>query len=801
MKVTLNWIKEFLEVDDLDPVKISELLTMSGTEVKRIDHAGNKYKNIVIGKVNSFRPHPNADKLSLCKVDVGTGILGIVCGADNFKEGDRVPVALAGAQVGDLKIKKSKIRGEISEGMMCSGMELGLSSDADGIMILDDSFETGMEFRESAGLNDIVFELEITPNRPDCLSIIGIAREISALIDVPLIIPEYDLEGKINIDGDFIIEIEDHRSCPRYSAKVFNNIPDIPSPLWLKNRLALCDVRSVDLIVDLTNYVMLETGQPMHAFDKDLLHSNKIIVRNAGKNEEIQTIDDNTWKLDKDDLVIADEKGAVAIAGIMGGKKTEINPGTRNVLLESANFFGPSIMRTSKKIGLRSEASNRFEKKIDPMGTTTGIQRFSFLLSKIAKCGITDKIYDNFDETRRERKIILDPERVRKVLGKKIDPGTVSSILSKLKIKNSVKGGSLEAIVPSFRYEDLERDIDLIEEVARIYGYNNFDSIPTKTLGKRGKYNFYQQTARDIKQALSDIGLHEVINYSFISRREMEELSLEKDEDYKNIVKILNPINEDYKILRPSLFPSMIKTIKSNINYNWEDIKIFEVSKIFKNNKNEKLPFEINTLGIMLTGSADIGGWNTEQRNFDFYDLKGILEYLCSRFYTGYDLKIIEKEYGFFHPRISGRININGQNIGIIGKLNPVIAEEIDLKQDVYYLEMDLDLFINGIEGFKKFGIISQFPSIDMDIAIVVDEAVKSEDIIEEIKKNGSGILKNIRLFDIYSGKQIEANKKSMAYSLRFRDDSRTLKDNEIQVIINRILEGLGKRFNAKIRD
>ncbi len=801
MKVTLNWIKEFLEVDVLDPIKISELLTMSGTEVKRIDYIGNKYKNIVIGKVVSFRPHPNADKLSLCKVDVGTGILGIVCGADNFKEGDTVPVALAGAQIGDLKIKKSKIRGEVSEGMMCSEMELGLSSDAEGIMILDGGFETGKEFGESAGLNDIVFEREITPKRPDGLSVIGIAREGSALIDVPLTIPEYSLEGRLNVDKDFIIEIEDHRSCPRYSAKVFKNIPDIPSPLWLKNRLALCDVRSIDLIVDLTNYVMLETGQPMHAFDKDLLHSNKIIVRNARENEEIQTIDDNTWKLNKDDLVIADEKGAVAIAGIMGGKKTEINPGSRDVLLESANFFGPSVMRTSKKIGLRSEASNRFEKKIDPLITTDGIQRFSFLLNKIAQYEAPDIIYDNFNETRRERKIILNPERIKKVLGKEIDSGTVSGILSKLKIKTSKKGRSLESIVPSFRYEDLERDIDLIEEVARIYGYNNFDSIPTETLGKMGKYNFYQQTIREIKQALIDIGLSEVINYSFISRREMEDLSLEKDEDYKNIVEILNPINEDFKILRPSLLPSMIKTAKSNINHNWEDIKIFELSKIFKNNKNEKLPFEINTLGIMLTGSADIGSWNTEQRNFDFYDLKGILEYLCLRFYSGHDLKIVEKEYGFFHPRISGRININGQNIGIIGKLNPVIAEEIDLKQDVYYLEMDLDLFVGSIKGFKKFDTISQFPSIDMDLAIVVDESVKSGDIVDEIKKNGSEILRDIRLFDIHTGKQIEANKKSMAYSLRFRDDSRTLKDNEIQIIINRILEGLGKRFDAKIRD
>lgn len=801
MKITLNWIKEFLDVDELDPEEISGLLTMSGTEVVKIDYIGSKFKNIVIGKIVSFKPHPNADKLSLCKVDIGKEILNIVCGADNFKENDKVPVATVGTQIGDIKIKKSKIRGEVSEGMMCSEVELGISPDAEGIMILDSSLETGNDFGESTGLNDIVFELEITPNRPDCLSIIGIAREISALKDIPLLIPEYDLKGKLNTDKDFSIEIEDYGSCPRYSAKVFSGIPSMPTPLWMKNRLALCDVRSVDLIVDLTNYVMLETGQPMHAFDKDLLHSDKIIIRNAVKDEKIRTIDDNIWKLDKEDLVIADEGGVVAIAGIMGGKKTEINPGTRNVLLESANFFGPSIMKTSKKIGLRSEASNRFEKKIDPELTVLGIQRFSYLLSEITKYDGGDMIYDNFNKTTRERKIILDPERISNVMGKKIDAGVIAGILSKLKIKTSKKGGLLESIVPSFRYEDLERDIDLIEEVARIYGFNNFDPIPTRSLGKRGKYTFYQQTIRGIRQALSGAGLDEVINYSFISKKEMEELSLEKEEEYKDTVELINPINEDFKILRPSLLPSMLKTAVDNINRSLTNIKIFEMSKVFKDNKDEKLPFEINTLGILLTGSAAEKSWNSEQRDFDFYDLKGYLEYLCSNFYPSYNLKIIEKQYKFFHPRISGRINLNNNNIGILGKLNPVIAEEIDLKQDVYYMEINLDLFVNSIKGFKKFNAISQFPSVDMDLAIVVDETVKSEDIFAEIKKQGTRILKDIHLFDIYRGEQIETNKKSMAFALSFREDERTLKDSEVQIIMGRILEGLAKRFNAKIRD
>jgi len=334
LKVTLNWIGEFLSAERLEPENIASALTMSGTEVKKVEYIGDKYKDIVIGRVVDFSPHPDSDKLSLCEVDIGSSKLSIVCGAKNFKKEDRVAVALPGAKVKDITIRKNKIRGQISEGMMCSEMELGLSSELEGIMILDNSCEVGDSFSKSVGLDDVVLELEITPNRPDCLSVIGIAREISALIGAELITGEYDFQKRLNIDSKFKIEIDDYNLCPRYSAKLFRNIPNIQSPQWLKNRLILCDVRPIDLIVDLTNYVMLETGQPLHAFDKDMLYSNKIIVRRAGKGENIKTIDDSIRILDDDALVIADEDKAVAIAGIMGGKDTEISENTKNVLLE-----------------------------------------------------------------------------------------------------------------------------------------------------------------------------------------------------------------------------------------------------------------------------------------------------------------------------------------------------------------------------------------------------------------------------------------------------------------------------------
>ncbi len=801
MKVTLNWISEFLDANSLEPEDIANALTMSGTEVKKIEYVGGKYKDIIVGKIVDFSPHPGADKLSLCKVDIGSSKLSIVCGAKNFKKEDRVAVALPGAKIKDTTIRKSKIRDQVSEGMMCSEMELGLSSESEGIMILGNECKVGDSFSKSVGLDDIVLELEITPNRPDCLSVIGIAREISALTGVKLIIPGYDSQKKSKKDSAFDIEIKDYNLCPRYSARIFRNIPDAESPQWLKNRLVLCDVRPVDLIVDLTNYVMLETGQPLHAFDKDRLYSDKIIVRRAIKREKIRTIDDSVRILGEDALVIADEEKAVAIAGIMGGKDTEINQDTKNVLLESANFYGPSIMRTSKKIGLRSEASNRFEKKIDPILTVFAIKRFEDLLKKVAGFRAEGCIYDNYREADRERKINLRIGRVGQILGKDIDKKLISDIFTGLKINNRVKDNIIEVTIPSFRYEDLEREIDLIEEVARIYGYDKLDSIPTAASDRRGKYSPYQKVIRDIRQALCDIGLNEVINYSFTNTETLERLKLNLEEEYKDSVEILNPINEDFKLLRTTLLTALMKNVKDNINHNIKDIGIFEISKIFRKKSSGKLPFEVNMLGVILTGKVLQKGWNERERAFDFYDLKGILEFICGKYYPYGSLKIEEGKYGFFHPGISGNISIDGKNMGIIGMIHPLIIEETEIDQKVYYMELDMDEFINNIKEIIEYKSIPVFPSIGIDLAIVVDDKIKNKEIIDEIKESGTELLKKVKLFDIYRGEQIDKNKKSMAYSLSFRDNSRTLKDTEVEIIVNRILENLGKKFNAKIRE
>lgn len=804
MKVTLNWLKEFLSLENIDPEEIKDLLTMSGTEVKKIEYTGAKYNNIVTGQILNFEQHPDADKLTVCKVDVGSEVLNIVCGAKNFKANDKVAVAVVGAVTAQgNSISRSKLRGIVSEGMMCSEYELGLSESSEGIMILDDNTQIGGSFAQVIGLDDVVFELEITPNRPDCLSVAGIAREISALLKIPFKPLTYDFEKEININKDFEIEIKDSALCRRYSAKVFTGIDNTMTPEWMKNRLILCDYRPISLLVDLTNYVMHETGQPLHAFDKDLLYSDKIIVRVAVKGETIRSIDDNLRNLEEGMLVIADEEKSVAIAGVMGGKDTEINDSTVNVLLESANFFGPSIMKTSAQLGLRSEASNRFEKKIDPHLTVIAIKRFEELLSSISGINAGAAIYDNYAETKRTRQIGLRLDRVKNILGKEIPAREICDILSLLGLDNRliIADNTITVDVPSPRFEDIEREIDIIEEIARIYGFNRFDSKPPFSYIHRGRYTSAQKTLKIMANALCNVGLNEVINYTFVSEEWIKRLRLDVQDDYKSAVKILNPINEDFAYLRTSSLPLMVKNVLNNINHGIKDIAIFEITKVFKDTGEGKLPEEKTVLGVMLSGRETLKCWDSIEKSYDYYSLKKILEQIFSLFYKDSKLELVQKEYGFFHPVISTDILINKVKMGIAGKIHPSIVEDLDILQDIFYLELDLDSFISKTKYTRDFLAIPAFPSMEIDIAVVADESVSSCDVESEIRKTGTRILKGVRLFDIYRGRQILEGKKSMAYSLTFQDDARTLKDTEVEIIKKRILESLALRFGASLRE
>jgi phenylalanyl-tRNA synthetase beta chain len=804
LKVTLNWLKEFLDVESMDPEEVKDLLTMSGTEVKKVEYTGSKYNNIITGRILMFEQHPDADKLTVCKVDIGSEVLNIVCGAKNFKTNDKVAVAVIGAVTAQgMSIARSKLRGIVSEGMMCSEYELGLSESSEGIMILDENTRIGESFARVIGLDDVVFELEITPNRPDCLSVAGVAREISTLLKIPFKPFKYDFEKEINANRDFEIEIRDYALCSRYSAKVFTGINNTLTPEWMKNRLILCDYRPVSLLVDLTNYVMHETGQPLHAFDKDLLYSDKIIVRPSAKGETIRSIDDNLRNLEEGMLVIADGQKPVAIAGVMGGKDTEINDATVNVLLESANFFGPSIMKTSAQLGLRSEASNRFEKKLDPNLTVIAIKRFEELLQSISGISADTVIYDNYAEAKRTRQIKLRIDRVTNILGKEIPAREICDILSLLGLGSRliVDDNTITVDVPSIRFEDLEREIDLIEEIARIYGFNRFDSKPPFSYIHRGKYTSAQKTVKILANSLCSIGLNEAINYTFVSEEWIKRLKLDREDDYKSAVRILNPINEDFAYIRSSALPLLVKNVLNNINHGIKDVAIFEITKVFRDIGEDRLPEEKTVLGVMLSGRETLKCWDSIEKSYDYYSLKKILEHIFNIFYKDSSLSLVQKEYAFFHPVISTDILINKTKMGVAGKIHPSIVDSLDILQDIFYFELDLDSFISKIKYSKDFSAIPAFPSIEIDIAVVADESVASFDVENEIRKTGTRILKSVRLFDIYRGRQIQEGKKSMAYSLTFQDDARTLKDTEVEIIKKRILENLALRFGASLRE
>ncbi|MDD3520092.1 MAG: phenylalanine--tRNA ligase subunit beta [Actinomycetota bacterium] len=804
MKITYNWLKEFIEnLENISPAEIAEKLTMSGTEVKKVYYLGENFKNLIIGRILSYEKHPNADKLSLCNVDIGKNLLNIVCGAKNFKDNDIVVVALEGAKIQDFVIKKSKIRGIFSEGMMCSEKELGISDESDGIMILNDSFKIGEDFASQAGLDDWVFELEITPNRPDCLSVAGIAREISALTGLKLKKQDYVSRYIVNKDEKLIIDIRDYDLCPRYSAKIFksNDYPD--TPLWMKNRLMQCDIRSVGLLVDLTNYVMLESGQPLHAFDLNKLYSRKIIIRKAKKEEKLLLIDGSEKILDENDLVIADEKGPVALAGIMGGKDTEINEETKEILLESANFNGVSIMKTSKKMGFRSEASNRFEKKLDPENTINAIGRFEELLCKICNIKSENTFYDNYLNAKRRRSIDLRVKRLNDFLGTGITAEKISEILNLLGFENNMGKEIITVEVPSFRFEDIEREVDLIEEVARIYGFDNIPVQTPRTVAKQGRYTDEQKLVRKIRNILNGMGLNEVINYSFIGKKDLLMFYLDKENDYKDYVKIINPLNEDFEIMRTSLIQSLVRNAKDNIFKKLNNIAIFEISKVFKSVKidEKKKSIEKNTLGILLSGKSSLKSWDMQEKYFDYFDIKGLAESLLDIFYERNDFLVREHEYCFFHPSISGDIMLKNKKLGVIGKLHPKIINTLDIKQDIYLAEIDLDIFIDNISKEKEFRQISSFPPVNIDMAFIVDEEVKCQDIENEIILSAGRNLQNIRLFDLYRGKQLEDNKKSLAFSLEFNAIDKTLNEKDIELLIKKISGKLSKKFKAILRD
>lgn len=802
MKVPVSWLKDYVDIN-VSTDKLVDALTLSGSKVEDVERPGEEISNVVLGRIVSVEKHPNADRLLVVQVNVGREVLQIVTGAQNVSAGDYVPVALHGSTLpGGVKIKRGKLRGLESDGMLCSIQELGLTkddypeADEDGIFILNNicsnipDQELGKDIKEILGLDDTVIEFEITSNRPDCLSVVGIARETAATLKGKLKKPEIILKEEGDEASKYAqVEIKDSDLCYRYAARIVTDVKVGPSPEWMRRRLRMAGVRPINNIVDITNYVMLELGQPMHAFDLSFISDSKIIVRRANDNEIIRTLDGQERKLDSSMLVIADSEKPVAVAGVMGGENSEIIESTKTVLLESANFNAVSVRLTAKKLGLRTESSSRFEKGLDVENVILAINRAAQLIEELGAGKVCKGIIDCFPGKKPERTLKLRPDRINALLGTSISEDRMIEILESLELK--VDRDSMMITVPGFR-QDIEREADIAEEIARIYDYNNIE--PTLLPGKAlsiGMKTYPQKIEDMIMNAMISCGLSEVYTYSFTSPKVFDRLRIPQESDLRKSIVISNPLGEDYSIMRTTTIPDMLGVISRNYNRKVEEASLFELSFVYLPHKLpiEDLPEEKKVLTIGMYG------------NVDFFDLKGIVEELFDTLgIENYEFEA-ERDNPTFHPGRTANIILNNQSIGIIGEIHPDVAEEFECPERTYIGVIDVKPLVENSKTEVSYKPLPKFPAVTRDIAILLDEKIPAASVEKIIKENGGKLIENINLFDVYKGKQIPDGMKSMAYSIVFRAEDRTLTDQEVNKVMDKILSTLKESLNAKLRE
>ena len=783
MKVPMSWFSDYVDMSGITPKDFAAELTMSGSMVEGVDSKGENIINVMTGKIIKIDRHPDADKLVVCQVSFGDDdVAQIVTGATNVFEGAIIPVARDGATLPGGKIKKGKLRGVESCGMMCSDEELGIATEpATGILILPEYTPIGVDIRDVLGLNDSIVEFEITSNRADCFSVIGLAREVAATYDRPLYLntPEVKTCGD-DVKNYIDVEVKDFDLCYRYTARAVKNVKIGPSPDWLKMRLEMSGVRSINNIVDITNYVMLEYGQPMHAFDIRTISGNKIIVRRAENDEKITTLDGNEHDLDNNMLVIADASKPVAVAGVMGGANSEIEEDTTTILFESATFNGASVRNSAKKIGLRTEASSRYEKGLDPNMTLDAINRACELVNMLGAGEVVDGVVDVFNTLPERRVIKFRPEKINSFLGTDIDTEFMVNTLTKLDFE--VKGDDI--YVPTYR-GDVEAEPDVAEEIARIYGYNKMPTTLLSgeaTLGGKNEKQLAEDLVRD---TLCAQGLSEIITYSFVSPKMYAKLNLEMDDP----VVISNPLGEDQSIMRTVTIGSMLETVATNCNYRNDEAYLYEIATKYKK-REDGLADETLDIDIAMYG-----------KEVDYYTLKGVVEELLSAFgITYYEIEA-EKENPVFHPGQTANIYLRRKKFATLGRIHPAVQKNFEINVPVYAAVIDFGLLLECQNTAIKYKKLPKFPAVTRDLAMVVDASTPVRAIEDVFRKTKTNIIESYELFDVYQGQQIGEGKKSVAYSLKFRDPEKTLTDNDVNPVIDDIVSRLSKELDAKIRD
>lgn len=797
MLVPVKWLKEYVDID-IDTKELADKLTMSGSHVDSIESVDKGVENVVVGKILEINQHPDADRLVVTKIDVGTEVIQIVTGANNIKVGDYIPVALVGAKLpGGVKIKKGKLRGVESNGMLCSASELGISDNVvpkenkDGIFILDKEYPLGQDIKEVLGLHGEVIDFEITPNRPDCLSIIGMARETAATLGKTMRHPVIKINNQVDNINQYVkeVKVEAKDLCNRYYTKVVKDIKIGQSPMWMQRRLMEAGVRPINNIVDITNYVMLEIGQPIHAFDLDKVSGKKIIVRRALDGEKIKTLDGVERTLDSSMLVIADDSKPIAVAGVMGGEDSEVTKDTKTILIESANFNGRSVRLTSRKIGLRTEASSKYEKDLDPNLSDIACNRVCQLIEEINAGTVVDGYIDIYDGKSEERILKLSPEKANRLLGTNIEADEMVRMLNALELKAKLEDNIITVLVPSFR-RDLILEADLIEEVARIYGLDKITPQPLVGTLIKAEKSVIRQIEDKAKNILTGIGLNEITTYSFISPKQYDKLNIPEDSLKRMCVEIRNPLGEDFSVMRTTLIGNMLEVLTRNYKYGVEKAWAYEIGNVFipRELPIKELPYEKRTLSIGMYG------------NSDFFTIKGIVETLLERLGIKGHEYIREENDPTFHPGRTANIILGNHVLGVIGEIHPDILENYGMKERVYIAELNFELLVLFSNLERKYTPLPKYPSVTRDIAIVVDEEIMAKDIEKIIRENGKNIVESIKLFDVYKGGQIEKDKKSVAYSITYRSHERTLTDEDVSKVHDKIVEKLKENLNAALR-
>jgi len=802
MRLSLNWLRDYVDIE-MPPQSLAHMLTMSGLEIESLEAVASGLDAFVVGRILEVEPHPEADRLSLCHVDTGRDTVQVVCGAPNAEAGVLAPLALPGVDLPDgTPVREENIRGKLSQGILLAEDELGLTEDHSGIMVLSEDIRPGEPF--SAVIPpDWVLDVELTPNRPDCASVLGIAREVSAITGTGLRKPVLRrTEQGGEVESLTSVTIQDPEGCPRYAAGIVEGVTLGTSPFWMRYRLHLSGIRSINNIVDVTNYVMLEMGQPLHAFDYRRLKGNRIVVRRAQKGEIFSTLDGQTHTLGKEALMICDAERPVAVAGIMGGLNSEIFAGTRDVLLESAFFDPVTIRRGSKRLGLSTEASYRFERGTDIEGVSAALERALALMADLSGGRTVRGILDNYPKPHERPLISLKVDRTNRILGTSLKAGAVRDYLRSLELEvQEVSDNEFAVKPPAFRV-DIDREVDLVEEVARLNGYDNIP-VSNPSIRPSEEPELLELRVRDrVREIMVGAGFTEIITYSFIGPGAVESLGEGADTPLQAFVSLLNPLSVDQSVMRTSLIPGLMATVKNNVVHDHRELKLFEWGKVYIHKTEDELPQEKPVLAAAMSGPYRGKTWHNQERYVDFYDIKGVCETLLKTLGAeGCHFERLDGVEGYESGASAG-ICVEGTRLGRLGRISTRAIQAYDLEEEtVYALEVDIELLLPYLSGTVKFEPFARFPAVYRDLSLIVDRRTESGKIVDIIKEKGGGLVESVHVFDLYQGDRVGPSEKAIAFRVCYRSGRKTLDGREVNHLHEAIVEALNRRAGARLRE